>query len=1161
MLKSRFAVSCLLVLLPALAAATPLRVTGRIEGAPNEREISIELRALVSSHADALKLLAGGKVPAVASARPRPDGSFEILAPESGLYRVVVQATGRLPVEALLVPFVEDAELPPVALQPASPVDFLVLGTDGKPVAGLRLRALALRAFNTGPSGWRPAQSDGVTDAAGRVTLVKAANDELSLVALVPGVPDRFLGKFEGARHTLQLPRREPRILEVRGRDGKPAAGVLARWSFMPLGVTGADGRLPLPEATSGTSLRLETADGVQAVVPVAAEERGTLVVRLPGGEVQSGRVLDVQTRKPLPGALVWGEGYRPVRADAAGQFNLRAFSPGEEIQAAAAGHLPGSSSARFGQGPPLALLLDPATAIEGVVVDAQGAPVAGAHVKAGRRGWSEHPEVESGADGRFRLAGLLLGGLYQLTAAKEGFAPADLEVEPPALGKGAPLRVVLRQGAGVAGRVVDAQGTPLAGVELLLAPSREYFQDGEMREPLQASTDAAGHFRFGGLSAGLFVLRGARRGFAPATVRGIEIPTSQEPPRTVDLGDVLLAPGVSLEGRVTDPRGAPVAGAEVVHMQVEDMLAWRMAPREPILTGADGRFRIEDLAPGSRSELYVHRAGYQTAQLPGVEVPRQEPLRIELTPARILTGRVVGPAREPVPQATIRQMESSEIWMGGSSMGSAGMTGTTSSDDQGRFLLEQIGAASFDLTVAAAGYRPRRLTGIQVPEDGAPLEIALDKGESLDGQVVDGRGEPVAGVSVDAYLAKTDGVIEPDHAVTDADGRYRLEGLTLGSNQVQAQGRTGLRAHALVEVKPGPNRLDLVLASKAEVSGRVLDETGAPVAGATVHLWPLTNGGFFTASTTADGSFRLRDVEDGGYRLLASGPGYAEASLPDQVHVAGEPLGGFELKLQRGAVLTGKLRGFAPEELRRLQIMAMGSSGRSFPLEGTVTGAEYRVSGLSPWTWYVTARVQDGPSVSGMVTLEPGMERATLDLEAPTGFVLSGRALVDGAPLAGAQVHAVPSAPPKESYAPSMTSTDWEGKFRLTGLAPGSYRLFLSGPGGVGHTQTVEISGDQSVAIDIATGAARGQVLTAAGEPVADAIVALESEAEDLGIRSSAAGARSDPQGRFELPRLAAGTYKVTVQKEGFAPATSRIAVTPEGTVEVQVVLRLTPP
>jgi hypothetical protein len=322
-----------------------------------------------------------------------------------------------------------------------------------------------------------------------------------------------------------------------------------------------------------------------------------------------------------------------------------------------------------------------------------------------------------------------------------------------------------------------------------------------------------------------------------------------------------------------------------------------------------------------------------------------------------------------------------------------------------------------------------------------------------------------------------------------------------------------------------------------------------------------VANGGIFAATSTADGSFRLRDVEDGSYRLQASGPGYAETSLPGEVRVAGEPLGGLELKLQRGAVLTGKLRGFAPDDLRRLQVVAMESSGGPFPLEGAVTGAEYRVSGLSPGAWSVTARVQDGASASGTVTLEPGMERATLDLEAPAGFVLSGRVLVDGAPLSGAQVHAALSVPPQESYAPGMTRTDWEGKFRLTGLAPGSYRLFLGGPGGVGHPQTVEISGDQSIAIDIATGAARGQVLTAAGEPVAGAMIALEVEAADLGIRSSAAGARSDEQGRFELPRLAAGTYKVTFQKEGFTPAASRIVVTPEGTVDMQVVLRLTPP
>jgi len=44
---------------------------------------------------------------------------------------------------------------------------------------------------------------------------------------------------------------------------------------------------------------------------------------------------------------------------------------------------------------------------------------------------------------------------------------------------------------------------------------------------------------------------------------------------------------------------------------------------------------------------------------------------------------------------------------------------------------------------------------------------------------------------------------------------------------------------------------------------------------------------------------------------------------------------------------------------------------------------------------------------------------------------------------------------------------------------------------------------------------------------------------------------------GTFTLPHLAVGSYKITVRKDGFAPAESRIVVTPGGIVEAEVALK----
>src|SRR5687767_3774648 len=46
------------------------------------------------------------------------DGRFEVVAPEPGMYRVVIRAAGSLPMEAKLLPLLAPAELPPLRLIP-----------------------------------------------------------------------------------------------------------------------------------------------------------------------------------------------------------------------------------------------------------------------------------------------------------------------------------------------------------------------------------------------------------------------------------------------------------------------------------------------------------------------------------------------------------------------------------------------------------------------------------------------------------------------------------------------------------------------------------------------------------------------------------------------------------------------------------------------------------------------------------------------------------------------------------------------------------------------------------------------------------------------------------------------------------------------------------
>ena len=99
---------------------------------------------------------------------------------------------------------------------------------------------------------------------------------------------------------------------------------------------------------------------------------------------------------------------------------------------------------------------------------------------------------------------------------------------------------------------------------------------------------------------------------------------------------------------------------------------------------------------------------------------------------------------------------------------------------------------------------------------------------------------------------------------------------------------------------------------------------------------------------------------------------------------------------------------------------------------------------------------------------------------------------------------------------------------------------------------------------IEFATGRLSGRVVTSAGDPVEEAsITILGSSAETRAAAEGQTGStlpylRSGADGTFVLPRITAGTYTITVEKEGFAPAQATVEVPPGGERTVEIRLSL---
>jgi hypothetical protein len=1158
----------LLLLAPGLLAlsspliAAPIRITGRVSdekaGLSGAR---LELFPAYEGYADAVRRLTErtGPVP-LAKAITDKDGAFEILVPESGCFRVVVRAEGYLAEEIAILPLVEDVELPSTTLMRASLLEVRTVGPDGRPLAGIEVEALDSSPFGRGfpEIRWRWVRPHAVSDREGRVSL---PTFKLYGRPTVAATSPRFLGQTatgsDDSAVTLRLIPARAGWIEARGADGKPVPGALARWNGWPVGITGPDGRLEITIPDGEPALTLESREGWQAQV-VRTQEKGILPVRLEPPLRIAGRIVDSLARRRVAGAVVWSGSplaAPAVRSDTSGAFLIEVPAAGESwLEAGAAGFLPSERQlAKKGAGAPAVVTLAPAAALSGIVVDSGGRPVAGARITLSymkaRQGISMM--ARSRADGGFRFTGLPPGGAFELWATRSGFARSTATARTAPAGQPSPLaRIVMADGQTAFGRVVDEGGRPVEGAELLLSNSF-------LELPLEAASDAEGRFAFRHLSPGKISLMAAHPGYAPGFLKGIEIPP--EAPG-IDLGDVKLPAAEAIEGRVTDSRGAPIAGAEVkVYPEMSNfsggLIEIREGEEEPLRTGLDGIFRAERLEGGKRYNLMVQHAGYADTSLPGVQAPTTEPLRIEMKVARNLSGQVVGPEGEPVAGASLTRVEA--IRRAGGWGGSMEPLGTTDAD--GRFRVSGLSSGPVSLQVTAEGYAPRSIEGLQIPEDKdlEDVRITLSRGSVLDVRVLTAEGEPVAGAwvhtSPEERLDRPNPMFldQPGRDRTDSAGRCRLTLPEAGTFQVSASG-PGSSAMARVTAGPGVTPIELRFPAGAEVSGRVIGEDGTGIAGASIHLEQAGNRR--GTNTGPDGTFILSTVPDGVYRLKATWKELTTDSL--DVTVAGSPVRGLELRLdrpaERRAVLTGHLLGLAPEELLQTRVNAHKKEGGELQSTSPNREGVYRVEGLEPGEWEVSAWVS-GRQAHGAVQIPAGAVEATLDLEFRKGFNLTGRVLVDGKPLPGAEVEAW-----GKEHSVTSAHTAYDGSFVIRGLAAGTVTLVIASTQGLAGSREVHVTEDQEVSIALSTGRLSGRVFAVTGEPVEDAAVTVDAWIPALQTSVSAPGARTGADGAFEIPRVCAGTYKITVLKEGFTPAEATAEVPPGGSSPlVEVVLK----
>jgi hypothetical protein len=476
--------------------------------------------------------------------------------------------------------------------------------------------------------------------------------------------------------------------------------------------------------------------------------------------------------------------------------------------------------------------------------------------------------------------------------------------------------------------------------------------------------------------------------------------------------------------------------------------------------------------------------------------------------------------------------------------------------DNDGRFFVEIPGAGTVSLavTITKAGYVTAS-TRVDRKNAQTPVLIHLSRAAAISGIVVDSTGTPVAGIGVtarplDSVAASQMATPSELSTATDDLGEYRVAGLSRGRYEIQAGGlvtfvgdssipialtkyagggpRTVVTIEAAEEISgvqltvPAEASADAALRmlrdravlqiqsptseppSKAlprdaggGIRGRVLSDTGTPVAGATVRLVGVGSGRF--ARTSADGVYTFIGLAAGHYTIEVLvnermswqyGQDTADQAGRPVAVAADQTIEGIDIAMPPGRAVTGLVADEHGEPIQGARVQALSVQHADGRLVAVPAGSQrrtddrgrYRLWGLLPGSYLLTAQVdalisgRSGRQTAYATVYYPGTpsiaEAMPIDLRndatanlvfAPFGLSeIRGLARDGDAPLVSGTARLVESRRSASLSAPPRTAPiQMDGSFILRNVPPGHYVLQVlgDGPGRTGLFGVEEVS------------------------------------------------------------------------------------------------------
>ncbi len=495
----------------------------------------------------------------------------------------------------------------------------------------------------------------------------------------------------------------------------------------------------------------------------------------------------------------------------------------------------------------------------------------------------------------------------------------------------------------GIRGRVVLPGGQPAPETDVFLLrgstsdPLALYLahRRGQKTEPIaHVRTDEQGAFAIGMEKAGdTFDLRVVSDEHPEIQHKSIKVRSED----WYDAGDLELTTGSIVQGRVLDEDGKFGLPEARVYLTIPGM-AHQMLPtpgRERgilAVTDSNGFFRYTNAPRGGTINLGAESSDYAFFELQNQQIKDNAPndFTIELSRGLPISGIVVDGQGRPVGGATVLATAQSA---------KQPQSGQAASGSDGHFALPILRAGPYQILVSAPNYEDVVEKPVFAGAD--DVRIVMEQRGRVRLRVFSSKGQAIKNftVGLKRYFANNPSSIGKvpefrDVRITpgDYDGDYaNIRNVPNGEFVFQIMdnehAKTLTTNFVMAADKESPT-VEVTLTLGAAILGQVVDDAGAPVAGATV-VTDMNGGiavetGFFemfrsflpdkhttrSEKTGPDGRFRLTRLAFADYMLRVSHADYCEGTSMD-IGVAneGEERDVGVIRLRRGTIVEGMCR------------------------------------------------------------------------------------------------------------------------------------------------------------------------------------------------------------------------------------------------------------